>query len=556
MGAKRICQLLTLPLLCWASLALAQDDPLRYLPGDADLVIRLGEPDRTVEKVAELAGKIQPLLKSVVEGQASQLGEVISHPTLTGVDQSRPWYLAIKLRGREVPTALFAIPAVNTTDFVAALPAGAKSVVHDRWVVYSPVSDIPVVAEGSSLAKTWDAPLKANLDAAELGVFVNVDGIVRAYPTEIETYEKQIYEFVDALRFLPMEQGVDIGAIAKLYARGADSLFDALRDTRHLSLTVRLEGGDVGIDQSIAFKPDSDTAKILAANPASRLDLVRSLPANQTMQGGFQGFSQDLIGFALEVASAAIKEQQQRDLIEGVFTEMKQVGMGEMAIGIDVQPLSDDGLFTGYNLMRVRDWEKYRDLMRKMNSSLNVMEVGNLRQTTEVERDAETYGAHKVDVVRVRQEQLPGTAGPDIDMQKLLFGDMNESRVAYLPEALFTIQGGKADDMRKLLANWDAQKKITLPTYHWPLAEKANAEMYVDGARMFAGVFYTIGKTGLIPIRMSEASLDGLNLKPSYAAMSIRCDGPALHTQVRVPVEQIQGFTRLFALVGAMQQGL
>jgi hypothetical protein len=66
-----------------------------------------------VEKAANLANAMQPGWGGFVQQYSGMKGALISNPTLSGVDQTKDWYVAAFFRGTEEPQVVFAVPGCS-----------------------------------------------------------------------------------------------------------------------------------------------------------------------------------------------------------------------------------------------------------------------------------------------------------------------------------------------------------------------------------------------------------------------------------------------------------
>ena len=206
MGRGLLFGVIVAGLLLAATRADAQPRPLALFPSDADVVIRLKSPDATIEKLAELGEAIQPGTGSMIRDNAIFLGQGISNPSLTGVDQSRDWYIVAFTQVDAPPKVVFAIPGIDTDDMVAALGDDMTTAVHDDWVLYTNESELPEVPEaGEGLMTVLSDAARTTIDSSELSVVLNVAHLTETYGEQLEAFENQILDLMkppDVFRYL------------------------------------------------------------------------------------------------------------------------------------------------------------------------------------------------------------------------------------------------------------------------------------------------------------------------------------------------------------------
>lgn len=538
----------------------AQESPLPFLPAGADVVIRLREPDRAIEEVAELVDKVQGGMGALVRAQADSLGQLISNPALTGVDRSRPWYVTgYFFQGKTEPVAVFAIPAVNAADLVGALGGDVKSEVHDRWVIYTPAGEFPKAEGDRKLAADWSPQLAAALDGGDLTMYLNVRHLSGLYAGELDALHQQAREGLNALRYLmpQQDQPMNLQQIVEIYGGVADGLLQAVKDAQHLVLSINLDEGSVAVDKTVTFQPESEAAKRIAANPGSRFSLLGKLPANLDLYFGGTGFLEWAISLNMDLTTDLVTDPAQKEQLKSTMQQMREMKFGELAAGVKFQP-GDAGLFNSYGLMQVTPAEKFRDLNRTSQQQLSVLEFNGIKQTTEVQLDAETVGTYQVDVARARTEITRNSPETELQqkMQRLMFGAELQSRSAWFGDINANTLNGGAESMRALLRSFEDSKPRTGPEYPQPVINQGNLLVQVDLVRVVAFTLMAASREEVLPLRISEQSIDGLNLQRSYIAVAVGSEGNTLKSQLRVPVQQIQGFTRLGALFAALSQSL
>ena len=132
--------------LAWAGAAQAAEGPAGLIPGEAGVVIRLKSPQATIDKLEKLVDAIQPGMGTQVQAGSALLGNVISNPTLAGVDLNKDWWVAVLFAADSEPAIAFVIPAADADAMQEAVGEQVTFLKHESWGVYCDKNQEDLVA--------------------------------------------------------------------------------------------------------------------------------------------------------------------------------------------------------------------------------------------------------------------------------------------------------------------------------------------------------------------------------------------------------------------------
>lgn len=544
-------------LLLVSSGADAQTKPLDLFAKDADVIIRLKSPDATIEKLAELAEAIQPGTGSMIRDNAIFLGQGISNPALAGVDQSRDWYIVAFSQADAPPQVVFAIPAIDTDDMVAALGDEMTTAVHDSWVLYTDEEELPAApVSGEELSTLLSDSARKTIDSGELSVVLNVAHLNKTYGEQLEAFEGQILDVLNNLRFaVPQNQGVNVGAIFEVYGDLLEMLFRSVRDTRMVSVVVQLDDTGVSIEKLVEFEADSETGMAFKAGAPTELPLARKLPRNAPIYFALGRGLEELTAWGWKMSTIMLPEGDALELLEEQIAEMRNVKMSSQQMAFTLGNF-ENGLFRTAAIVEVEPAEKMRELTQKTLESMSEIEFEGFRQTTEFEPAAESYGEYSADIVRIRQEFTEGPAQEmQQRMQEMMFGPEGmESRLLFMEGKYVQTMGGGRDAMQEALQQLESTSDNGIEVGLKPLLDNPDAFMLVDIPSLIAQGARIAAQIPEIPVPLEEQMIDNLNLQRSFTGFAWRVEESASRVQLHIATEQIRGFAKIGVLGAALFQ--
>ncbi|MEW4487581.1 hypothetical protein AB1L42_05835 [Thalassoglobus sp. JC818] len=541
--------------------AAAQDAPLTSTSKDVDIVVRLNEPDKTVESVVALVDAVQPGLGEMARAAVVEnLGRAISNRTLTGVDMTRSWYMTVHSQGRAEPLVVFAIPAIETGDLVGALGDNVQSRVEGDWVFYTDKGDLPEAATGDdSVHAAMAEPIAKVLAQGELGIFVNADHLTQVYSEEIETGYEEVLEQLNNLRFaIPQNSGVNIGPVIEMYGTMVETFFQAVRDADAFSVAVSLDQKGIRIEELAEFKSGTDSAKFLENLPTSPIAELSKLPKGAAAYYGLNNGVKELTRWGVGLSAGMSDDEESREKIEAVIDQLDSVEMGSMAASVTIGD-SANGMIQAAGIAHADPMDKFKTYMRESIVAMNDIEFPGVTQTSTIDEDGETFGDHKADVISIEQEYDPSQPGVEMQeqLQKVMFGpDGIQSRVVYLDDAYLTIMGGGKDGAEQFLKNYQAGRENGLAESRENLMEEVNAILFVDVASGVAGIMKAVSTVeGLPPMPFDAQMIDNLYLTQSYIGTALAAEGRSARCRTDLPVAQMQNIAKLVMLFAPLAAG-
>jgi len=544
------------------SVGWAQNPPLDLFTENVDVIVRLREPDQTVEKLIKVVNRIQPGVGDALQAQKSiALGTLISNPSLTGVDESRDWYVGVYGEKNAPPTVVFAIPVTNATDFVSALNGTFQSKVNKNWVIYTDADALPEAGGVTASAKLTDV-VKTRLATGDLTVYIDTAHLTVVYAEQIELFKEKILETLNNLpNSLPPQGNIDMAAVMQMYAGLVDSTFQMLGDTQVSSYSLSFSESEIGLNEFIEFKADSPSARFLESNPQSKFDRFSQLPANWPLYVGFSGDSAAFMEWGMSYSAQMFGlEGDQKAAVEEILKDAAGLRYGPTITAMDLAE-SATAAMRGVTLQEASPIDQLKALTRKSQSALGVISSPGFSQETTLQEDAETFGALKADLVHVKQTQGeeadPTGAGQKV--LDLLAGENGmETRVVYLNDLSVGTVGGGRKLMEDTLKGIEANKaNRTLTKARASLMPEANVVVLLDLPGLVGRGLKVASKVEGVPLMVNAAAIDGLGLGPSYMAFSFGSEKNTYKGQYRIPMEQITGLTKLGVLIGAsMRPGL
>lgn len=539
--------------------ASAQDSPLDLFRNDVDVVIRLAQPDRTVERAVELANGVQPGTGGLLQAMAADnLGQVISIPGLIGVDQSSDWYVGVFTTGRDEPRVVFAIPAVETDDVVGALEESYTTAVHGKYVLYTDRGELPPVAgEANSVAKSLSETGRAAFGLGEISVYINVQHLRGVYANEIETAHEQVLEQLNQLRFaIPDDAGLDIGSVVEIYGTLAELFFQAVKDTRSLVVSVGFDKTGLRFEELLEVNPQSKTMTEMAKYPVSELQDLARLPSGAFTYYGIGGGLQELIEWSSGFSLNMIEDEAAREKVRQSFEDLKAIEFGTLVGSLSFGN-QGEGILHGASFSQAKPMEKVQEYMRNNMLAMQDISTPGLKQTIEMKTEAEEYGDLKADVMTVTQEYDEDFPGIEISkkIQEIMFGDAGiQSRFLYFEDSYLTVMGGR-ELTEKALKGPNASDLAQMQAAREKLMEKLTLLVLLDLPGGVAQGLKFVSELDEFPLPIDGAMIDNLNLAPSFIGFGLAVEGNALRARTDIPIEQMQGLFKLSMLfAGVMNQ--
>ncbi|HWL08366.1 MAG TPA: hypothetical protein VNQ76_08180 [Planctomicrobium sp.] len=536
------------------NVSFAQETPLAQFTEDVDIIVRLREPDQTFEKLVKVVNKIQPGIGDAVQAQkAAVLGQLISNPTLTGVDETRDWYVGVYTNEEAPPTIVFAIPATSTGDFVAALGDGFKTQIHKTWVIYTDAEEIPSVEDSEPATELLSDAAQSRLKNGDLTVFVNAGHLSEVYSDQIELAQENILEALNNLRHVMPPQGdLDGEAVAQMYTQFAEVFFQMVSDADAVSLSLSVSETEIALDKFVEFDSESDTAEFLASSKPSRFEKLAQLPANWPMYSGASGNMQQFMEWNLLASTSLLKlEGEKKELADKMKEELQDFEFGATVMAYDIADTTSAAM-RGVGLFEVTPTHEFQKLTRQGLEAFGTISTGSLDQTITLQIDAESYGSHKADIVIMKQTHKDDPTGVAQKMVDILLGEEGmECRYSVVDDLYLSTVGPGRKLMEDLIKSIETKKSNRIEKARGSLMPEANFLMLLDLPGIAARGVKVASKVEDVPLMIDSSAIDNLGLKTSYIGIAVGSEENTLKSQLRIPLDQITDMTKLGVLIGA-----
>jgi hypothetical protein len=552
--------------------ARAADAPLDAVSTEASAVIRVRKPKTTIDKVAELADLIMKGLGDHVRGGSAKLGELISNPTLAGVDMEADWWVAVYAAGgEEEPDVVFIIPATDLKAMKAALEgSNIKFMESGKFGVYTAdeaaatKTAARLKGEGKSIATLIDKDSQTVFDSGDVEVFINVAQLAVAYKSRIDEWKESVLQNLENAPIPGAGSGFDpqqlSQAINKVFALLVQGMNDALSCT--ISTTISKEG--LSFEDLVRLKAGTATDKLLAKSAPNVLSNLAALPAGNLLYFGLAWDMSDFANLGQGAAPPGVKPDAAKEL-EAATKEMAKLKLASVVSAFGLGDI-DGGAVRSVTVTEVDNPAKMRELSQKISKAAGNIESEGIKQSTTVKPDAEKYGKNSADVVTVKTEidnpQNP-LAGMMERVNTVLYGpDGMVSRYVYLKDKVVQSLGGGKQPMTDVLAALerkpsDNDKSPAQQKTRGKLGAKANVLVLFDIPNTIGKILGMVVESQVLPpvVPIDPDQVKDLQAKPSYFGLSAATEPQGLRVKTVIPVEQMQGIAKIVQFVQGIVAG-
>ena len=546
----------------------AAENALDAFSTDASVVIRLKKPDATIGKLADLVDLVSKGAGDQVRGQAEMLGQLISNPTLAGVDRNADWWVAMYATGEEneEPDFVFVVPATDLKAMKEALGDKVQFIEHGKFGVYTEDEEMAketkarIKGEGKSISTLIDKESTAVFDSGDVSVFINIKQLATAYKDEIKEFSEQAKQKLeDAPDDIPGGGGIDTKQIAEVLGKVFEIVAQGLDDAQSCTISLGISKDGLIFEDLVRVKAGSPTDKMLVKSAPGALPGLSTLPAGYLLYFGltwdmsdFAKLNQWLIGFS----NSAVKPEAAKEL-KAALDEVAKLKIGSLVTAFGLGDV-DEGAVRSVSVTEVDNPAKMRDLSQKVMKAMQGAETPGIKQTFDVKKDAEKYGKNSADVITVKTEATdadnPLMAAQMARLMALMFGpDGMTTRAVYLKDKVVQTLGGGKPAMTDALAAADQKPadsaKSQVHQSRAKLGAKSNVVVLLDLANLIAKIVDVVVQGQLLPIPLDGDQVKGLQSKPSYFGLSAGTEPQGLRVKTHIPVEQMQGIAKIVEFV-------
>ncbi len=419
----------------------------------------------------------------MVRQNAVALGALIANPTLAGVDQTKDWYIGVYTNGQEEPSVVFGIPVTDAAAAQGALGGGMKSKAYGSWLYYS--DDEEAIPESAKEDASIEAVMKGEpttvFDKGDIALFVNLAHLMEAYSDELTAGVEQAKQ---GLEQIPAQPGVDAEAMKKIYGDMLNYVVQGLKDSRQVTIAINVGAEGISCEDYLSFAPRSQTASLLGGQNTSAMALASKLPPDAVMVFGTSGDMRRLMEWGMTFAkSVGPAGGDSQKAIDEFLSSIKDVKFGAM-MGSFALTKGDQGLFRYSIVTEVAPIAKYKEIARKMSTTMGKVEAPGLKQEISLKTDAESYGSLKADLLTIKQEfdENADPTGQVKQMQAMMFGPNGmESRVVYMDDKFVQTMGGGKEAMTEALKSLNSSDSSSAVTqFRKGLIDSPNLLVMVD----------------------------------------------------------------------------
>lgn len=568
--ARRVLSWALVLFVAWtAGPATAQTvSPLKAIPGNAALVLRVKGFKGTLEKLAKLADAVEPNSGNQIKFGGAFLGAGIENPTMEGVDQAGDFYVAVFAEKDSQPATLFAIPGKDLEAMEEALGEEVTFVKQGQHGFYSKEEDvIEKVKEQvkskdkTSLGDAIDEASMAVFNRGDVSVFINVKAVLSTNKEQFEFLKSQTGMISSLTPPGDSPSGVDMGALMGKLKDVVDGLLVAIEDHEGISVGLSISDKDLTIEKLFKLKADSKTGKSLKGGSGSDLALLNSLPGESLGYYALQCNLSSLLQYSVDFSTAVVTDEKAKEAIKATAGDLKNLKFNGLAGSFNLAK-GDSGIFSMANLISTDDPKKLRTLSQKYAAAFKEFEVEKIKTEMTLKQDAEKIGANSIDVTTVKVT-IPDDA-PQADqqkaMQKLFYGSEGATaRTAYLKDKVVQVTGGGKAAMEATLKAVEASSRTpaaSIQAVRSKLGTKPNFVGLVDLASLavkFMSFAKDLNPDAPIPDSVEKIA-DGLSLKPSYIGLGIEVQDAAISTKTVIPVEQMKSIGQVVKKAIAVSQ--
>lgn len=525
----------------------AEDHPLDQISKDVDLVIRIKSFESSVKHIADLANQIQPGTGDLISQNATAFGLVLSNPAMTGVDQSKDFYLFLFAREDGEPKALFAIPTTDGAALQSGLPKNFVSEVRENWVYYADADHgvPPAVTGSTTLAQSLKGSAAESLwNESDIGIHLNVDHLTSVYSTKIQEGRRHLED--------QLQKGVNTPDIPNpaetvaLLKAELDIAMQVLEDMDTLTIGLTASEAGLSIIDQAQFAAGSEVDRFLESHPKSDFKALSRLSPGRPLYLGFSGDTSKFARLALEIAGPL---QSNPSLLQALNNDIQLLNKSKLksiVSSFDIQE-GANGLFSTSMVVDTKDAAEMLSTTRTMLASMNSMKIGKMEQQTTLASEAETIGTRKVDVITVKQTfdgSDPQTAAQE-KILKVMFGKNGmQSRLVALADGFLQVQGGGQPAMEAALKAYDANTN-QLTEQRSGLAAEANALLLFDLSTLVKNGLRAAASVPDLPLPFSKSAIESLDITSSYIGTTAVIENHGVSVVTHIPTAQFQGIMKL-----------
>ncbi len=548
----------------------AADGPLAAFPKDTGVIVRLKNPQKTLQTAGELAVKVDRKEGVKVQLAGPMLGMAISNPSLKGVDMASDWWLGVFPQETGEPGVVFCIPATDAKAFQESVMGNYQFQTLEKHLIYTEheasAAKIKehIASKGTSISTLLDETSTAIWDEGDLSVFINVPQILKVYQGPFDQGVEKANQFIEQMpNLIPQQQtgGVDMKAIADMYAGMFKGLVQAVRDAEGCTAGLAITADGISVGEYVKFGDASETVKALSGQKPSNLELLNQLPKGRLGYGAAEFDTSALMKWGMEFSlkMATEGDTEKENQMKKLMADYGKVKFQGMAVAFGLGD-AKQGAIRATSVVKVDQAEKLRALSLETSKLMKEANFGGMKMKMTFQPEAETYGNLKADIVRAKYEVDPNQDPLQIQskMNEIFYGPEGMvTRTLYMQDRMVQTIGGDKADVEAAL---DAQtgknavgKEAAYQATRKKLLPQANFIGLLDLPGTLASGMELAIQAGA-PIPLNENDVKEVRGETSFLGFSVGMEKSGLKAKTVVPVEQMQGVARFVRKIEAARQ--
>jgi hypothetical protein len=570
MLAKRCVKLALIVSLLSGLSASAADSPISAFPKDAGVIVRLKNPQKTLQKAGDLAVKVDRTEGVKVQLATPLLGMMISNPSLKGVDLNGDWWLAVFPVENGDPGAVFCIPATDAEAMQKSVMGNYQFQTFDKWVIYTEHEPTAakikehLAAKEAAISSLLDKTSTAVWDEGDLSVFINVPQLLKVYRGPFDQGVQKVNDFIEQFpSIVPPQQnkGVDMKAIADMYAGLFKSLVQAVEDAEGLTGSLAISAEGISGSKYVKFAENSATVKALANNKPSNLEYLDQLPANRLVYAATEWDMSGLMKWGMKYSLQMFAEgdTEKETQVKKLMAEYEKVHISKMAMTFGLGN-PKQGAMRAASIVEVDNPEQIRKLSVEAFKFMSNYQVGGITMKMSFLPASETYGDLKADVARMKYEIDPQADPLQVQakMYEVLYGPEGmTTRTLYLKNRMAQCIGGDKADVQALLDAMNGKNAVGGQASYQATPKQLPAQANFIGLADYPGMIASginLAIQSGAPIPLAEDDLKNIRGEPSFTGFSVRAEANGLRAKAVVPVAQMQGIGKLIRKIREARQ--
>ncbi len=544
----------------------AVDDPLDAFSEDVSVVVRLQKPTDVTGNLVKYISNVDEQYGQMAQGLSGLVGLLISNPSQQGVDKEKDWWIAILPSSGEPPKVIFAIPASNVDEMKSAIPDSYTSTVFENWLIYSDNGEaVSAIEEGikaksiKSIRGKIDSEASKLLTGSSIGAFINVNQLTEIYKDEIDMGIQQAEERLKQFQNMaPPMQGMDISAIFGIYTDIFHGAVQAVKDADAITVGIKITGDDLIVERLTQLEKDSETDKFLSVHKTSKMDVLNHLSVNQLGYFGIHCDTKSLVNFSMDLMTKMMPEGTvSEDEVNKIKAQINALSIGAYVGSFNFGPI-EEGAIRMTSIYEATPADKVKELAQAYVEFSKNLQYPMMKQEITLEKEVETVGGHKIDIMTVIQEmnEEVDPLGIQKQLMEAMYGPGGiKARIAYLDRLVVQTVGGGQESMKAALTGIEGTPSESVSSsVRSKLSESANLIGLIDLPSLAIKAITLVVDSGKLPLPLDTDGLKELGIRPSYLGVSVAIGPQTVRGRLVIPAQQVQGIAKMVQYFQSMRQ--